>query len=124
MNREQVTKSERSPNAKTGIPDRAIDVAGGLDVCAKGFFDCALMLGLALALSGCAGYQLGSSNGLAAHGRSVEINPFTNQTIEPRLTDAVTSEMRVAVQRDGTYKLASHEDGDIVLSSRAISVSN
>jgi hypothetical protein len=76
----------------------------------------ALGLGAVLALSGCAGYQLGSANGLAAHGRSIQINPFANQTVEPHLTDAVTGELRKAVQQDGTYQLASHDDGDIVLS--------
>src|SRR5208337_3903827 len=59
---------------------------------------------LALALSGCA-YELGSANGLAAHGRSLQIRPFLNQTVEPRLTDAVTAELRRAVQQDGTFKL-------------------
>src|SRR5208282_2589571 len=71
------------------------------------------------ALSGCA-YELGSANGLAAHGRSLQIRPFLNQTVEPRLTDAVTAELRRAVQQDGTFKLATHEDGDLVASGAII----
>lgn len=68
------------------------------------------------ALTGCAGYQVGSANGLAAHGKSIQIRPFLNKTVEPRLTDAVTAELRRAVQRDGTFQLATHDDGDLVAS--------
>jgi Lipopolysaccharide-assembly len=71
---------------------------------------------LALLLTGCAGYQIGSANGLAAHGRSIQIRPFLNKTVEGRLTDAVTAELRRAVQRDGTFQLATHDDGDLVVS--------
>ncbi len=66
-------------------------------------------------VSGCAGYRLGPSNGLAAGEKSVRVVPFANQTMEPRLTDAVTSQMRKELQRDGTFQLATREDGDIVL---------
>jgi hypothetical protein len=66
--------------------------------------------------SGCAGYKLGPVNGLTAGEKSVQINPFTNQTLEPRLGDEVTAQLRRQVQRDGTYSLSSHNDGDIVVS--------
>jgi hypothetical protein len=69
-----------------------------------------------LLLSGCAGYRLGPVNGLAAGGKSVQVTPFVNQTLQPRLTDAVTAQMHKELQRDGTYRLASHNDGDIILS--------
>lgn len=72
-------------------------------------------LGVALFLSGCAGYKLGPVNGETAGSKSVQIMPFSNKTLEPRLGDAVTSQMRKELQRDGTYKLASHSDGDIIL---------
>ena len=75
---------------------------------------------LALALSGCAGYQLGPSNGVAARGKSVQVMPFSNQTMEPRLGEAVTAQLRKELQRDGTYQLASHDDGDIVVSGVVI----
>ena len=71
---------------------------------------------LALCLPGCAGYQLGPTNGISAGEKSVEVNPFVNQTLQPRLTDAVTSQMRQELQRDGTYKLSSGNDADIVVS--------
>jgi len=78
---------------------------------------CWLFVGLlALGGNGCAGYRLGPVNGLAAGAKSVQIVPFSNQTLEPRLTDAVTAQLHKQVQRDGTYRLATHDDGDIVVS--------
>ncbi len=81
-----------------------------------------LLLGLlALAWSGCAGYRLGPTNGVAAGEKSVQVMPFSNQTLEPRLGEAVTAQMRMELQRDGTYRLATHNDGDIILSGVVIS---
>ena len=75
-----------------------------------------LLVGLmALGASGCAGYKLGPVNGLAAREKSVQVIPFNNQTLEPRLTDAVTSQLRNELQRDGTYQLATRNDGDIIV---------
>ena len=48
--------------------------------------------------------------------KSIQIIPFANQTMEPRLGDAVTIQVRKQLQRDGTYRLATHEDGDILVS--------
>ena len=67
-----------------------------------------------LLLSGCA-YQLGPTNGFGAREKSVQINPFVNKTLEPRLTDAVTFQLHKEIQRDGTYQLATHADGDILV---------
>jgi hypothetical protein len=75
----------------------------------------ALLAPLAL-VGGCAGYHLGPTNGVAARDRSVQVVPFVNQTLEPRLTDAVTSQMHKQLQDDGTYQLATHDPGDIVVS--------
>ncbi len=81
----------------------------------KTFRVLSLVLCLAL-LGGCAGYQLGPTNGMAARENSVQVIPFVNQTLEPRLTDAVTQQLRKQVQKDGTFRLATHDDGDIVVS--------
>ena len=70
---------------------------------------------VALGVSGCAGYKLGPVNGLAAREKSVQVNPFDNRTLEPRLGDAVTSQLRKELQRDGTYQLATRNDGDIIV---------
>jgi hypothetical protein len=71
---------------------------------------------LALALSGCSGYRLGPPSGVPAGSSSVQVTPFENRTLQPHLTDEVTQQMHKAIQQDGTYKLATHNDGDIVLS--------
>jgi len=70
---------------------------------------------VAIAMSGCAGYQLGPSNGQTAGEKTVQVTPFTNHTPEPRLGDAVTGQLRKQLQRDGTYRLATHDAGDIVV---------
>ena len=70
---------------------------------------------LALALSGCAGYRVGPSNGERAGEKSVQVVPFTNQTAEPRLGDNATAALRKEIQRDATFRLASNEPGDIVV---------
>lgn len=66
-------------------------------------------------LCGCAGYKLGPTNGLPAGSRSIQINLFRNDTWEPRLTEPLATALRRAVQRDGTYKLNTKGDGDIVV---------
>ena len=55
---------------------------------------------VALALTGCAGYKLGPSNGAVAGGKSVQVMPFSNQTMEPRLGEAATAQLRKELQRD------------------------
>jgi hypothetical protein len=66
-------------------------------------------------LCGCAGYRLGPSNGSDSGDKSVQVVPFTNQTVEPRLGDAVTSALRKELQHNGTYRLATQNSGDIVV---------
>lgn len=75
----------------------------------------ALMV-LALVVSGCAGYRLGPSNGATAGDRSIQITPFANHTLEPRLSDALTSALRKEIQREGTYQLATRYSGDLIVS--------
>jgi hypothetical protein len=68
-----------------------------------------------LSLAGCVGYHLGPVNGETAGEKSVEILPFNNQTLQPRLGDAVTQALRERLQTDGTYHVATHGEGDIVV---------
>jgi hypothetical protein len=74
-----------------------------------------LLLGSAL-LAGCAGYRLGPSNGGVAGARSVRVDLFRNDTYEPRLTEAVGIALRRTLQQDGTYRLSTHGDADIIVS--------
>lgn len=75
------------------------------------FFLCAV----ALMFSGCAGYKLGPTDGSRAGSRTIQLSPFSNQTMQPRLGDAVTSALRRNVQRDGTHRLATSDSADIVV---------
>ena len=75
----------------------------------------------AFLLCGCAGYRLGPTNGDAAGARTVQVTPFGNQTMEPRLGDATTAALRKQLQRDGTFRLATREPGDIVVTGVIVS---
>jgi hypothetical protein len=70
-------------------------------------------------LAGCA-YRLGPTNGENAGARTVMVVPFVNQTIEPRLIEPVTLALRKRLQQDGTYRLASHSDADILVTGKII----
>lgn len=75
-----------------------------------------LLPGLAaVMLAGCASYHLGPVNGATAGEKSIEVKPFNNQTLEPRLGDALTQSLRERLQSDATYHLATHGPGDIVV---------
>jgi hypothetical protein len=76
---------------------------------------CLCTVFLAAVLTGCAGYQLGSTNGVQAGSKTIQVTPFASKALEPRLSDAVTSSLRKTIQKDGTYKLSTREGGDIVL---------
>jgi len=70
---------------------------------------------LALGLAGCAGYKLGPTGGAVAGARSVQINFFQNEAPEPRLTTAVNQALRKRLQQDGTYRLDTHGEGDVLI---------
>lgn len=69
----------------------------------------------ALALAGCAGYQLGPVNHATAGAKSIEVKPFNNQTLQPRLGDALTQSVRERLQTDATYHLVTRGPGDIIV---------
>lgn len=68
-----------------------------------------------LMLTGCAGYKLGPTNGVEAGDKTIQLTPFANKTLEPRLGDAVTTAVRKRLQRDGTYHLATSGGADIIV---------
>ena len=68
-----------------------------------------------LFLTGCAGYHLGPVNGAVAGEKSIEVVPFNNHTLQPRLGDAVTQALRERLQTEGTYRLATRGPGDVVV---------
>ncbi|MBU6411377.1 MAG: hypothetical protein KGR98_13410 [Verrucomicrobia bacterium] len=71
---------------------------------------------VAFLFAGCAAYHLGPVNPNVRAGReSIEIIPFANQTLQPRLGEAVTQALRERIQTDGTYRLATSQPGDVVV---------
>mgnify|MGYP000859680255 CR=1 FL=1 len=67
-------------------------------------------------VTGCAGYRLGPTNDRQSGARSIQVNPFVNQTIEPRLGDAFGHALRKFLQQDATYRLDTQNTGDVVVS--------
>jgi hypothetical protein len=71
---------------------------------------------MGILVGGCAGYKVGPTAGFPAGSRSVQVHVFQDQTMEPRLSEAVVTSLRRMLQQDGTYRLATHDDGDVVVS--------
>jgi len=66
-------------------------------------------------LAGCAGYQVGPTNGTAAGSHSVEVALFPNHTLEPRLSEPVAQALRKRLQQDGTFRLSTDGSGDVLV---------
>lgn len=74
---------------------------------------------VALCLSGCAGYQLGSNK--PSHLQSVTklyVPAFTNDTLEPRLAVLVTNAVIKQLQAQGAYQIVSQDQADATLKGR------
>jgi PBP1b-binding outer membrane lipoprotein LpoB len=74
-----------------------------------------LLIILAVALSGCAGYKLGTTNGVVAGSRTVKFRPFVNKTTEPRVTEYLSNSLRKQLQQDGTFRLETSGSPDILV---------
>jgi hypothetical protein len=70
---------------------------------------------LAVVCSGCAGYKLGPTNGVAAGSRTVKFAPFANKTQVPRITEYMSSALRKQLQNDGTFRLETSGSPDILV---------
>jgi hypothetical protein len=75
-----------------------------------------LLIILAIAAGGCAGYKLGPTNGIAAGSRTVKFKPFINKTHEPRVTEYLSTSLRKQLQQDGTFRLDTSGSPDILVS--------
>jgi hypothetical protein len=69
-----------------------------------------LVLGL-----GCRGYRLGPTNPELTDGRSIQVLFFENCTIEPGLPEALNQALRQELQRDGSYRLRTDGDSDVLV---------
>src|ERR1051326_6471227 len=75
----------------------------------------AVALGAVFLFAGCAGYRVGPVNGIPAGSRAVTVNLFENNTYEPRLSESVAFALRRHLQQDGTYRLDTENEGDVVV---------
>ncbi|HTH48510.1 MAG TPA: LPS assembly lipoprotein LptE [Candidatus Limnocylindria bacterium] len=66
-------------------------------------------------LAGCAGYQVGPTNGTVAGSRSVEVALFANHTLEPRLSEPIAQALRKRLQQDGTFHLDTQGNADVLV---------
>jgi hypothetical protein len=64
---------------------------------------------------GCTGYRLGPTNPELTAGRTIQVNFFENKTPEPRLVEALNHALRKRLQQDGSYRLNTRGDGDILV---------
>jgi hypothetical protein len=79
-----------------------------------------LLLALSVACAGCAGYRVGPVSGQVAGERSIQVAPFASNVIEPRVGDAVTTALRRQLQQDGTFRLNTRGDSDVVVNGAII----
>lgn len=66
--------------------------------------------------SGCAGYRLGPTNGLAQGERSISVKNFINKSVEPGIVDELMTSLRREIQIDGTYRLDTKGRGNLIIS--------
>ena len=66
--------------------------------------------------SGCGGYKLGPTSPAVTAGKSIQVEFFQNETIEPRLPQAVNQALRSTLQQDGSFQLNTSGTADVVLS--------
>lgn len=77
---------------------------------------CWALAALALAFTGCAGYQMGDVKPTAYQSISrLHVPTFENKTLEPRVSTIVTNAVIKGLQQDGTYEIVSKENADAVL---------
>jgi hypothetical protein len=76
---------------------------------------------LALLLGGCAGYRLGPTNPATTQGRTIQVRFFENSTFEPRLVESLNQSLRRVLQQDGSLRVSTHGNADLVLSGVLVS---
>jgi len=70
----------------------------------------------AVAMSGCAGYKMGSVKPSAySHINTISVPTFENRTLEPRVSVLVTNAVIKQIQRDGTFEIDTTAKADAEL---------
>ncbi|HEX8311389.1 MAG TPA: LptE family protein [Chthoniobacteraceae bacterium] len=74
------------------------------------------LLALAVALSGCAGYQIGPIKPTIMAGvKTIAVPNFKNDTLEPRVEALLANSVIKQIQQDGTYQIARENSADAIL---------
>ena len=85
-------------------------------------FTARLLLLLVFGLTaGCAGYRVGAVNPAIPHDQSIQVGLFQNGTAQPGLSESVNASIRRELHRDGTFELATANDGDVLLTGNIAS---
>ncbi len=71
-----------------------------------------------LATTSCAGYRLGPTGGFKAGEKSVQVSFFKNETLEPRIVEAVNQSLRKQFQKEGTFRLETQQGGDLIVTGK------
>ena len=83
----------------------------------------AVMLAALPLLSGCAGYHIGPIPPKFMAGvHTIAVPTFHNQTLIPRLEVLAADSVIKQFQQDGTFKIASKADADVVIEGNVVSV--
>jgi hypothetical protein len=70
----------------------------------------------ALGFSGCAGYQMGPIKPTPlANVKTIAVQTFTNDTLEPRVEVLLANAVIKQLQRDGTYRVVREDQADAIL---------
>lgn len=76
------------------------------------------LLAVMLMTVSCAGYRLGPTGGFKAGDKSVQVLFFKNETLEPRIVEAVNQSLRKQIQKEGTFRLDTQQGGDLIVTGR------
>ena len=63
---------------------------------------------------------MGPVSGDVAGDRSIEVTPFASKVLEPRVGDAVTTSLRRHLQQEGTFRLNTRGEADVVVTGSVI----
>ena len=65
--------------------------------------------------AGCTSYRLGPTTAFPAKQHSLQVGLIQNKTLEPRLVDSINNALRKRFQQDGSYRLDTRGESDVIL---------
>ncbi|MDP9291373.1 MAG: LPS assembly lipoprotein LptE [Verrucomicrobiota bacterium] len=84
----------------------------------------AVLAGLALLLSGCAGYKIGPIQPTFMHDvHTIAVPTFKNETLYPRIEVLFADSLIKQLQQDGTFRVVSSDRADAILEGTITKIS-